>query len=224
MEGIRTRPTIPPLVTLFGLLLLTPCLPGFLIHLVFLVALSIPAWLLTDQMPRARLVMKLLAAPVIIILMVSAGRFLGLGHFMEGPVTILALVFTVFFLLFCATLILAALISISKVSPRNILDTISLYLIIGFIWAYIYQFIRLLDDSAFRGNLESNIQFSDFIYYSFVTLTTLGYGDIAPHTPLAKTMAVTEAIIGQFYVAVVVTYLLTLFIEMKYEAGTGDRS
>jgi hypothetical protein len=50
------------------------------------------------------------------------------------------------------------------------------------------------------------------LYYSYVTLATLGYGDIAPRLPLSQMLAVIEAIIGQFYIAVVIAWLMSVYV------------
>ena len=57
--------------------------------------------------------------------------------------------------------------------------------------------------------------FHDYLYFSFVTLTTLGYGDISPTLPLAKAVVVFLAIIGQFYIAIVMAFLISKFISQN---------
>ena len=62
---------------------------------------------------------------------------------------------------------------------------------------------------------------SHFVYFSFVTLASLGYGDITPKTEIAQRLAIIEVIMGQFYVAIVVAYLVSVFIVRK--TGAVDR-
>jgi hypothetical protein len=59
---------------------------------------------------------------------------------------------------------------------------------------------------------EQNLNFDSFLYFSFVTLTTAGYGDIAPVNPLIRTLAYLEMVTGQFYLAILVAGLVGLFI------------
>jgi voltage-gated potassium channel Kch len=59
---------------------------------------------------------------------------------------------------------------------------------------------------------------TDMVYFSFVTLATLGYGDIVPLSSLARSIAVTEALIGQFYVAVVVALLIGAYLSSRQSA------
>ncbi len=58
------------------------------------------------------------------------------------------------------------------------------------------------------------------IYYSFVTLATLGYGDIVPDTSLTRSVAIVEAVIGQFYVAIVVAVLVSAFVAQRMQDQT----
>ena len=61
---------------------------------------------------------------------------------------------------------------------------------------------------------------SDYLYFSLVTLTTLGYGDIAPIHPITRSLATTEAVFGQFYVAVIVARLVSLVILERERGGS----
>ena len=63
-------------------------------------------------------------------------------------------------------------------------------------------------DAFTGGGLNAADPFWDFVYYSFVTLTTLGYGDVTPHAPFAKSLAYMEALVGQFYIAVLIASLI----------------
>ncbi len=201
------------------ILIITPAAPEFLIHLIFFTALSIPAWRLSGKGAKARLIMKVLAIPVAIVILISVTNELQASAFLERPMGVAAPLLVILYLVFCASLILTRLMQATKVDPGNILDTISLYMAIGFLWAYVYYFMYFYDNLAFSIKSNSDHLFTEFLYYSFVTLTTLGYGDITPLTGSAKIMAVIEAIIGQFYVAVVVTYLLSLLINYRFEKG-----
>ena len=64
--------------------------------------------------------------------------------------------------------------------------------------------------------------FNELFYFSFVTQTTVGYGDILPISHFARSLAVSQAMIGQFYVAVVLTYILNLWISDLKKPGTPD--
>ncbi len=58
-------------------------------------------------------------------------------------------------------------------------------------------------------------QLTELMYYSFVTITTLGYGDLTPLKPMVRTLAYLEAILGQFYVAILVAWLVGMYLSSK---------
>ena len=86
-----------------------------------------------------------------------------------------------------------------------------MYLLIGLIWAVLYTLIQLTFAGSFT-NISSNNEwfslFPDFIYFSFVTITTLGFGDISPVLPISRFLVYFEAIVGQFYLAILVASLV----------------
>ncbi len=105
-------------------------------------------------------------------------------------------------------------------SPRITLQilyaTLCLYLVIGLFWGTLYTLLNELSPGAYAGVLLENnadIHLTTFNYFSLVTLTTLGYGDITPQTPGAGALCQLEAITGQFYTAVVVAWLVGNFVR-----------
>ena len=95
---------------------------------------------------------------------------------------------------------------------------ILLYLVIGLIFVALFCFVALLAPNAFAGfpPLEDNLSVAgNLIYFSFVTLTSVGYGDIVPLHPLARSLANIEAIIGQLYPATLLARLVTLELEQR---------
>ena len=94
--------------------------------------------------------------------------------------------------------------------------TLCLYLVIGLFWGTLYTLLNELSPGAYAGALLENnadIHLTTFNYFSLVTLTTLGYGDITPQTPGAGALCQLEAITGQFYTAVVVAWLVGNFVR-----------
>jgi len=91
-----------------------------------------------------------------------------------------------------------------------ITGSIALYLILGFIWAILYTLLVQLEPEAIRGlDPENWINvLSTLTYFSFVTLTTLGYGDMSPVSPTAQVLVILEAVTGMFYFAIVVASLI----------------
>ena len=79
-------------------------------------------------------------------------------------------------------------------------------------WAIVFKFLTLVDPGAFNGlDGGSDQSFLQLLYYSFVTLTTLGYGDISPVSPVARALAYLEAVSGVMYVAILVASLVGSF-------------
>ncbi len=99
-----------------------------------------------------------------------------------------------------------------SVNLNSIVGSLSLYLLLGLLWSVIYLFLLQLDPTALSGieNQSWQQNFSRVTYYSFVTLTTLGYGDILPTNRLTEFFAYMEAIVGVFYMAIIVASLISI--------------
>jgi hypothetical protein len=98
-----------------------------------------------------------------------------------------------------------------EINGNKILGAICLYILLGLIWALAYTLIELLLGSAFT-NIPNDLAWfellPDFVYFSFVTMTTLGFGDISPTMPVTRFLVYFEAIVGQFYLAILVASLV----------------
>jgi hypothetical protein len=96
------------------------------------------------------------------------------------------------------------------VDANRIVGAICIYLLMGLIWTLMYLFIAQAVPGAFNGveQLVWYDNFADVAYYSYVTLTTLGYGDISPVAPIARFLVYMEAVVGVFYMAVLVASLI----------------
>ena len=130
--------------------------------------------------------------------------------------------------LFCVA-ILADVLRRGRISADKICGAICVYLLIGFAWALGYGILELVNPASFSGlpEIEANdhvgrvmqLRYFSFGYFSFATLTTLGYGDILPRSPVARTLATLEAVIGQIYLTVLIARLVGLHIV---GASSGD--
>lgn len=101
------------------------------------------------------------------------------------------------------------------VDANKIVGAICIYLLMGLVWALMYLLIAQLVPGAFNG-LEQIVWYENFAnaaYYSFVTLTTLGYGDITPVAPVARFLVYMEAVFGVFYMAILVASLVGIGIS-----------
>lgn len=96
------------------------------------------------------------------------------------------------------------------ITRNSIIGSICIFLLLGLIWVMLYLLLAEFTPNAFSGLEAGSWQenFPDFIYFSFVTLTTLGFGDLLPLSPLARFLVYAEAIVGVFYMAIVVSSLV----------------
>ena len=97
-----------------------------------------------------------------------------------------------------------------EITVNCIVGSICIYLLLGLIWALLYALISQYIPDAFSGinDPEWKQAFPDFVYFSFVVLTTLGFGDLLPVSPIARFLVSMEAIFGVFYMAIVVSSLV----------------
>jgi hypothetical protein len=99
-----------------------------------------------------------------------------------------------------------------KVTYHRVIGGVLLYLTIGVTFVALFGFLVLLVPNPLSnlGMLQGNFGIGNLIYFSFVTLTTIGYGDIVPLHPYARGLANIEAIIGQLFPATLLARLVTL--------------
>jgi hypothetical protein len=97
-----------------------------------------------------------------------------------------------------------------RVDQNKIVGAVCIYLLLGMAWAFAYLIVEAFLPGSMNG-LESDLwqeNVHGLIYYSMVTLTTLGYGDITPNQPLVRFLAYMEAVTGVFYMAILVASLI----------------
>jgi len=121
-------------------------------------------------------------------------------------------------LLFCilsAGVAMRQILFVQKIDANKLFGSVCIYFLIGIIWALLYGFVDYANHDSFIGIVEETDHGRqwEFIYYSFVTLTTLGYGDISPVSPLARSLAYLEAIFGQIYIAILVASLVGAYLS-----------
>lgn len=103
----------------------------------------------------------------------------------------------------------------TKVDRNLLFGAMCVYLLMGLIWAILYGLIFQFLPGSFSGieGLDGKAPMDTLLYYSFVTLASLGYGDITPVAPVARTLAYFEVIGGQFYIAIMLAGLVGLFLH-----------
>lgn len=176
----------------------------------FTCLLAIGVWSLRDSVLTFRIGMGLAAAGVIanVVAIASEAR--------------------AFYFLSIATLFLFLLLAIrsalrqvvfgTDISANRLFGALCVYLMLGVLWALMYSALGAIDPNAFSGALlpgRSGEWTVEWLYYSFVTLTTLGYGDILPVSATARALAYSEAVIGVFYMAVLVAALVGSYASAR---------
>ena len=203
------------LVTILLLLLLRPFLEGFVVARGLLTALFIatlvsalysvsrPAWAF-----KLGLVFIVPAIALLLLRHVVRSSVLEQGGYV---ILLLALAFT-------GVVTLRSTLQAKRVSVEQISGALSAYLLMGLVWGLTF----FLLESAAPGSLSiesgpDTARLGASIYYSFVTLTTLGYGDILPLTDRARSLAYVEAVIGQIYLVVLVGKLVGMYVSASGE-------
>jgi len=134
------------------------------------------------------------------------------GSLFQGISTLTVIVFYGFLV----ALLIRYIVGAEEVTADILYGAVCVYLLIGIVFAMTYRFIDILNPAAFSISGEAagatGPSQGDFTYYSFVTLTTLGYGDIQPVSGYARTFAFLEAIVGTLYVAILISRLVSLYI------------
>jgi hypothetical protein len=123
------------------------------------------------------------------------------------------LVLAVLFLGQTVFLILKHLVSARRVTGDLLFGAGNVYLMIGVIWALLYALLQIFEPAAFQcGACDGPLGFETIVYYSFTTLTTLGYGDISPASSFARSLAILEAITGVLYTTILVARLMGVYL------------
>ena len=105
----------------------------------------------------------------------------------------------------------------TDVSSNRLVGAICVYLLLGVIWAVAYTILEMVSPGSFGGftPLQGRGWDNEWLYFSFVTMTTLGYGDLLPLSATARAMAYMQAVFGQLYVAILVAGLVSAYISSR---------
>jgi hypothetical protein len=120
------------------------------------------------------------------------------------------------FIAFLIVLILRQVFRAGPITPRRVQGSIAVYMLLGLLWAVSYEIVELLNPGSFRiVSLHGDTTLPQLGYFSFTTLATLGLGDILPLSPLARSLVVLEALVGQLFPVILIARLVTL--EIQYQ-------
>ena len=167
---------------------------------------------LTEDRRRA-IIILFMAAPFVILDLINlflANRYLMIVAYSFGTILYFYII----------VLLVINLLSYRVVTANLIYCAISTYLLIGIMWTGIYAIVEGIFPGSFSGISET----ADLLYFSFVTLTTVGYGDISPQFILAKRLAVLEAAMGGIYMAVIIAMIVGRYMSMQAEQDSENKS
>ncbi len=125
------------------------------------------------------------------------------------------------FYLHAALVILISILSRSRISTDELAGAISVYLLLGISGAFIFAFLNLAEPGSVvntstaipaPAGAELRRSFSEYLYFSFTCMTTLGFGELVPVSPQARVFAYLEAVIGQVYLTVLIARLVGLHL------------
>jgi hypothetical protein len=204
------------LISILFYILLSPFLKDFSgIHTlldIFISAVLLSGIYAVSEGKSDTVIMVMFVFPTVVLIWIL--------HFIELPSLALSSnCLAILFLGYAMIRILGFIFKSETVTGDVIFAAIVVYLLIGVIWGIVFRSLETIQPGSFSigEGLEQYPRIA-FTYYSFVTLTTLGYGDINPLSPQAGTLAILEAIIGQLYLAVLIARLVGTYISHSRES------
>ncbi|WP_133407176.1 ion channel [Parashewanella tropica] len=129
----------------------------------------------------------------------------------------------ILFIGFITLVLMEAVFKAKRITGDIIAGSICIYLLLGFLWSFIYILCDLFLPNSFTMKPNSIESQYNYFYFSFVTLTSLGYGDISPNNPFSETFAMLEAVVGQIYLTVMVAWLVGVHVSQQ-EVSANQKS
>jgi hypothetical protein len=179
----------------------------------FLALLVLGVWSLRSFRGWFRVALGLVALDLVAVTLYVRGG--GLVWYLASGLCVLA------FCLLCAALATRFILANREIDWNHLMGASSVYLLLGVIWTVLFAIARLVDPNALTNVTVAPGEpgeVSQLLYFSFVTLTTLGYGDVTPVSPLARNLALLEAVFGQLFVAVLIASLIG---RLAWASGAG---
>ena len=113
-----------------------------------------------------------------------------------------------------------------RVKAQTLLGAIAAYLLIAIGFTYLYMFVGSVEDAPFFNTYaqDADVPSTSYMYFSMVTITTLGYGDLSPASNLSRLLATTEAVVGQVYLVTFVAMVVGMFIQQRDSTPSATES
>ncbi len=207
------------LISILCLLVLAPIFKGFvgirILMDIFFTSILISAVYAVSKKKYILLIAALLALPMLVSIWSD--------NFVKVPSLVLVGdCFGILFMAFMVIVILSFIFREQEVTSNVIYGAIVVYLLIAIMWAFVYSVLESIHPGSFAiGNSQIEVGRPLFIYYSFVTITTLGYGDITPIAATANSFSFLEAVTGQIYLVVLVARLVGMHIAQSMDRKRG---
>jgi len=155
--------------------------------------------------------------PIIVMTLTWVTEFLNfqyLSH-ITGLITLIFFVYVIVFLVIRVA-------STKKVGPLEFLESINVYLLLGIAASILFSTIYADSSTAFSISNEAMDSRAEFIYFSFITMTTLGYGDIVPIDPAARSLTIFFSVAGQLYLTMIIALLVGKYLSQAATAETKE--
>lgn len=185
---------------------------GLAVDLVFAAFLGLGAWFLYDPRPVMKLFIAFLSATVIL----RVADF-GLGGL---ALDLLSALFTLIAAFLLGAMFITRALRDGRINMHRIMGAVGAFLLIGVMFSQLYRMVALLIGDAFAvggAPASAAVFLARVNYFSFVTLTSLGYGDITPLHPFARALVTLEALAGQLFLAILVARLVAMELEWRQE-------
>lgn len=171
-----------------------------------LIILIVPSIFLIQSSPKKRILTYLLVLALIIFIVIW-------NNFERSRnIENVAYIFLFVYFSFITFFLFMDLLRSKEITTSVIIGAFAGYFMIGVMFFFIFGFLDgyFTDTTSVDLIEENGIQ--DMVYFSFITLTTIGYGDFSPTSSLGQKIAILEGLIGQFYIAIVMAILVGKFI------------
>jgi hypothetical protein len=150
---------------------------------------------------------RLLLALIVATVAVSAVAVVGFGSLGEFEARLINLLLIAFAPIAILLGIIVDMRARNRVTVRTIIGVLSIYLLIGLVFNFLYGIIAAQSTGAFfHHNIHGTT--ADYLYFSYATLTTVGYGDLTAALHFGRSVAIIEALIGQIYLVSVVSLIV----------------
>ncbi len=120
---------------------------------------------------------------------------------------------TIVFFIYIIVISIIRILASNDVGSLEFLRSVNMYFLIGIVGAIVFRTLYATDPSSINISDKDVLASTDLVYFSFATITTLGYGDITPNSPLAKNVAVFLSFAGQLYLTMIIALLMGKYLQ-----------